>query len=142
MSISIQKEKYEAVLITALRFSLALIFIWFGVLKIFGFNPVFDLVHSVAPFLSSGGGLILLGVFETLIGVGLAIDKLRALPHVLLILHLSGTFVTSITGIKIVFQPHFPILSLEGEFVVKNLVLAISGLVVLLHESSAKRSPE
>ena len=141
MDISIQKEKYESALITALRFGLALIFVWFGVLKIFGFNPVFDLVHSVTPFLSSGKGLILLGVFETLIGIGLAVNKLRALTHVLLILHLSGTFITFITGIEVVFQPYFPVLSLGGEFVLKNLILAISGLVVLLHGSSAKKSP-
>ena len=43
-------------------------------------------------------------------------------------------FLTFITGFGIVFQPYFPVLSLAGEFVIKNAVLAIAGLVTLLHQ--------
>ncbi len=131
---------YEDELIVVLRFSLALIFIWFGLLKVFGYNPVDALVSSVSPFLSTGAGLIMLGTFETLIGVGLLVNRWRLLVHTLLVLHLLGTFLTFITGWSVVFAPHFPILSLDGEFVIKNLVLATAGLLVLLHQAK-KETP-
>ena len=126
-------SRYEDVLVSALRFSLALVFVWFGLLKIFGFNPVYDLVHSVFPFLASGYGLIGLGVFEAAIGALLVLGRFRVATHTLLVLHLLGTFLTFISGFEVVFQPYFPVLSLAGEFVVKNAVLAVAGLVTLLH---------
>lgn len=126
---------YEDRLITVLRFTLALVFIWFGLLKVAGYNPVNALITSVSPFMASGVGLVLLGSFETLIGVGLLVNRARLLVHTLLLLHLTGTFLTFFTGLEVVFNPHFPILSLDGEFVVKNLVLATAGLLVLLHQS-------
>jgi len=127
--------RYEDRLVVVLRFTLALIFIWFGLLKVAGYNPVSALVSSVSPFLATGVGLTLLGTFETLIGVGLLLNRARLLVHTLLVLHLAGTFLTFFTGLEVVFSPHFPILSLDGEFVVKNLVLATAGLLVLLHQS-------
>jgi putative oxidoreductase len=134
------KRRYENVLVVLLRLSIAIVFIWFGLLKVFGYNPVFDLVNSVMPVFASGTGLIVLGWFETAIGVGLIINRFRSIVHILLVLHLAGTFLTFITAPELVFIPAFPILSLAGEFVVKNLVLAIAGMVVLLHESHRKRS--
>ena len=126
-------NKHKKLIITLLRLSLALIFIWFGLLKVFGFNPVHSLIASVTPMLAEGNGLILLGAFETLIGIGLLVDKLRKITHILLVLHLSGTFLTFITGTTVVFQPYFPVLTLEGEFVLKNLTLALAGLAVLVY---------
>ena len=139
MNLSLSRRRYEDTLVTALRYALALIFVWFGLLKIFGYNPVFDLIDAVTPFFAEGVGLVLLGIFETLIGIGLALNRVRPVVHALLLLHLAGTFLTFITGLDIVFRPHFPILSLDGEFVVKNSVLAIAGLVVLLHQSKQER---
>lgn len=133
-------KRYEDVLVTCLRLVLSLIFIWFGLLKIFGYNPVFDLVHnSMVPFLAVGNGLIILGVAELVIGLMLLTNKALFLTHVILVLHLIGTFSTFVFGWDIVFKPHFPILSLDGEFVIKNLTLVIAGLVVLVHESRRRR---
>ncbi|MEK7579269.1 MAG: DUF417 family protein [Patescibacteria group bacterium] len=134
------KRAYEDKIVVILRYSLAIIFVWFGLLKIFGFNPVFDLINAVMPTLAVPPGLIFLGVFETAIGIGLLVNKARPIVHVLLLLHLAGTFLSFIMGTEIVFQPHFPILSLAGEFVIKNMTLAIAGLVVLLHESHRART--
>ncbi len=135
MNLYLARKKYEDTLVVILRLSLALIFVWFGLLKVAGYNPVNALISSVSPFLASGIGLTLLGSFETLIGVGLLVNRARLLVHTLLVLHLSGTFLTFFTDLSIVFVPHFPILSLDGEFVIKNLVLATAGLLVLLHQS-------
>ena len=131
-------NNYKKLLIKLLRYSLAIIFIWFGLLKVFGYNPVYDLITSVTPFLAEGTGLQLLGAFETFIGLGLVIKRARLPIHILLVLHLAGTFLTFITAWNLIFNPGFPILSIAGEFVVKNLTLAIAGLVVLVYESPKK----
>ena len=130
----------SAVGIRLLRWSLAVVFIWFGALKVAGYNPVFDLIHnSMAPMLASGIGLTGLGIFECVIGLLLLCNRAILLAHLLLALHLLGTFSTFIFGWHIMFTPAFPILSLAGEFVVKNLTLVIAGLVVLVHESRRRR---
>lgn len=129
------KVRYERLAVFLLRISIAVVFIWFGLLKVYGYNPVFDLVDAVTPFLAVMPGLAVLGWFETAIGIGLLINKLRVSVHALLLLHLAGTFLVFLTAPELMFAPTFPALSLAGEFVVKNIVLAMSGIVVLLHES-------
>ena len=129
-------REYEHILFTFLRLSLAVIFIWFGALKIIGFNPVFNLIYySLAPWLSAGFGLIILGILESFIGVMLLINRGLFYTHILLLFHLLGTFSTFIFGWHIIFSPYFPILSLDGEFVVKNIALVSAGLVVFAYES-------
>lgn len=119
-----------------LRVSIAVIFIWFGSLKVFGYNPVQGLVaFSVFPSLGSGNGLFILGAAEVIIGILILANSFLALTYSLLLLHLLGTFSTFIFGWEVVFVPYFPILSLSGEFVVKNLTLIMAGLVVLVHEN-------
>jgi uncharacterized membrane protein YkgB len=134
------KRRYENGMVLLLRISIALVFIWFGLLKMLGFNPVFDLVSSVIPSLAVMPGLALLGWFEVLIGLGVLLNKFRTTTHLLLLAHLAGTFIPFFTAPKLMFAPFFPILSLAGEFVMKNIILAIAGLVVLLHESHRRRT--
>jgi len=124
-------HQYQDTLVIALRVSLGLIFVWFGVLKIFGYNPVYDLIYGSFPIFAEGAGLIVLGVMETAIGIGLLSNLLPLLTHLALVAHLAGTFITFVSAPEIMFQPYFPILTLSGEFVFKNTTLAIAGLVVL-----------
>jgi putative oxidoreductase len=132
-------KSYEDFLVTVLRVSIAIIFIWFGTLKVLGYNPVFDLIYnSVLPTLAHGTGLLVLGIAEVFIGIMLLLNRALVATHVVLLLHLLGTFTTFIFGFEIIFQPHFPILSLDGEFVIKNIALAVAGLVILVHESRKK----
>lgn len=133
-------KRYEDFLVTALRLSIASIFVWFGALKILGYNPVYDLIYNSAmPMLADGSGLIVLGVLEVGIGLLLFSNKTLLFTHMIVLLHLLGTFSTFLFGWEIIFEPHFPVLSLSGEFVIKNMTLAIAGLVVLVHESRHRR---
>lgn len=121
----------NSIVLAALRISLGIVFFWFGTLKVVGYNPVYDLVHSVIPYFAYGTGNILLGSFEAALGIGLLLNIFRPLVHTLLLLHLLATFLTFITEPSLLFDPYFPVLNLAGEFVVKNLVLATAGLTVL-----------
>lgn len=137
---SLWSARNENAAVILLRWSLAVIFIWFGLIKVSGHNLVFDLVNSVMPALAAGTGFIFLGLIEVAIGVGLLINRWRLAVTAILVIHLAGTFLTFATAPGLVFQPHFPLLSFAGEFVIKNLTLAIAGIVVLIHEAHRDRS--
>lgn len=126
-------SSYRSKTIVALRISLGLVFFWFGILKVFGYNPVFEIVYASFPWFAYGIGNLILGIGETLIGLGLLSGIFPKVTHTFLILHLLGTFTVFITGPEVVFTPYFPMLNLAGEFVFKNVVLAVAGLVVLSH---------
>jgi putative oxidoreductase len=120
--------------IVGLRWSLALIFLWFGILKALGYNPVYDIVHSTFPMLTTYWGNMGLGIFEAGLGFLLLINAFPRLTHIVLLLHLAGTMTTLVAAPSLMFNPHFPILTLAGEFVVKNAILAMAGIAILVHE--------
>ncbi len=132
-------SKYEDTVIVGLRLSLGLIFFWFGALKIAGYNPVFDIVHSTFPFFATEAGNVMLGAVETALGLGLLLNLFPVLVHVALVLHLLGTFAAFFAAPELLFVPAFPILSLQGEFVFKNVTLVMAGLAVLGYERNRKR---
>jgi len=129
-------NRYEDKLIIALRVSLGLIFFWFGALKVFGLTPVAEVVGIVSPFLATEIGIIILGAVEVLIGICLMFNWFQKTSLVALVLHLLGTFLVFVMGPEVIFQPSFPVLTLAGEFVFKNIVLVIGGLVVLCYKPS------
>lgn len=114
-----------------IRISLGIVFVWFGLLKVIGTSPVYDLTSQVVYWLPSELFVPLLGIWEVAIGVGLLLGKaLRAILS-LLFIQLGGTFLVLIIRPEIAFQYGNPLLlTVEGEFVVKNLVLIAAGLAV------------
>ena len=119
--------------IAFLRIAIGIVFFWFGALKVTGFNPVYDIVHASVPLLADGVGNLFLGGLETLVGLTLIFNIFPKTTHAVLILHLIGTFSVLFAAPELSFNPHFPMLTLAGEFVVKNLVLATGGIVVILY---------
>ena len=119
--------------VALLRIAIGIIYFWFGALKLAGYNPVYDLVYASFPFLADGVGNLLLGGLETAIGVALILNLFPKTTHTALILHLLGTFSVFLVAPSLMMSPHFPMLTLAGEFVVKNLSLAMGGIVVILY---------
>jgi putative oxidoreductase len=108
-----------------LRSSLGVTFVWFGGLKLAG-QPTLpaSLVAAITPFMDPGLSAPLVGAFEVVLGMGLLIG--RRLPVFLsaIALHLSGTFLVLLLRPDVAFMGGNPLLlSVEGEYVVKNLVL-------------------
>jgi putative oxidoreductase len=120
--------------IPAMRAALGLTFIWFGALKITNDTPVAELVANTVnwlPLVEGSWFVPFLGVVEVLLGGALVLGKgLRAvLP--LLFAHLTGTFLALVTQPDVAFKDgNLLMLTTEGEFVVKNLIL-LSGILIL-----------
>lgn len=113
-----------------LRLSLALVFFWFGALKIMDVSPVMQLLQNSFPFLAASPYIELLGLTEIFIAVGLMTDRLLSQTIWLMTLHLLGTLAVVAVAPRVIFAPAFPVLTMEGEFVAKNFVLIAAGLVV------------
>lgn len=121
-------EKYGILL---LRISLGVIFIWFGALKLFdGLSPAEELVKRTVYWFSPEVFFPILGVWEVLIGVGLLFRPLVRVALLLLFLQMPGTFLPLILLPEVCFTA-FPYgLTLEGQYIIKNLVLISAALVV------------
>lgn len=114
-----------------LRVSLAIVFLWFGGLKIAGETPVSELVANTVYWLDPSWFVPLLGVLELIVGVGLLLGRALRLVLALFVLQMLGTFLVLVVQPDIAFQEANPLLlTTEGEFVIKNLVLLSAGLLI------------
>jgi putative oxidoreductase len=117
--------------IPALRVSLAVVFIWFGALKIFGVTPVADLVANTVYWFDPDWVVPSLGAVEVIVGLGLLFNVAMRAVLGLFFLQMIGTFLVFVLQPEVAFQDGNPLLlTVEGEFVVKNLVLIAAGMVI------------
>lgn len=117
--------------VPALRIALGVVFIWFGALKVAGASPVADLVADTVPLLGDRAAVIVVGVVEILVGIGLITGWLIRLTLAVFFAQMLGTFLVLITQPQLSFQGGNPLrLTVLGEFVVKNIVLLAAGVVV------------
>lgn len=115
----------------ALRISLGVVFIWFGALKVADVTPVADLVASVVYWVDPVWFVPALGAFEVLVGAGLIAGRGLRLVLLLFAAQMLGTFLVLVIRPEVAFQAGHPLLlTTEGEFVVKNLVLLSAGLAL------------
>lgn len=130
--------------VTLLRISLGIVFMWFGVLKVIGLTPVADLVAKTVYWtpLTPAQVVVCIGWWEICIGLGLLTKRFLRTTIFLLLLQQFGTFLVLILLPHIAFQQGNPLLlTVEGEFVIKNIVLISAGLVVgsLVHARVPKK---
>jgi uncharacterized membrane protein YkgB len=114
-----------------LRISLGVVFLWFGVLKIFDVSPVSGLVANTIYWFDPDVVVPALGAFEFFVGACLVAGRLMRLALPLLVLQMAGTFLVLVLLPDVAFRGGNPLLlTVEGEFVVKNLVLLSAALVI------------
>jgi uncharacterized membrane protein YkgB len=117
--------------ITILRIALGVVFIWFGALKLFpGMSPAEDLVRATVPWLPGGLFLPLLATWEIAIGVGFLTGRALRITILLLFLQMPGTLAPVLLLPERVFAVFPFALTLEGQYIVKNLVLIAAALVI------------
>lgn len=122
--------------ITLLRISLGVVFFWFGVLKFFpDLSPAQALATRTIETLSFGlvkanVSLPVLATWECLIGLGLITGRFMRITLLLLIVQMLGTITPIFLFPNEVFTriPYAP--TLEGQYIIKNMVLVSAGLVI------------
>ncbi len=113
-----------------LRYSLAIIFIWFGLLKPLGMSPAADLVANTVYWFPPGVLVPILGWWEVAIGVGLLFRPLVRMALFLLFLQMPGTALPLLLLPDVCFSK-FPIgLTLEGQYIIKNLTIISAAILI------------
>ena len=117
--------------ITFLRYSLGLIYIWFGILKPFGLSPAQELVENTVYWFDNPKTFVpILGWWEVVIGLTMCIKPLIRVSIFLLFIQMPGTFLPLILLPEVCFS-NFPFgLTLEGQYIVKNLIIISAAIVV------------
>lgn len=116
-----------------MRLALGGVFTWFGVLKVLNRTPVADLVADTLRWVPVDPALLVpaLGLFEIVLGVLLVLGVWRRAVLASCAAHLAGTFLVFLMLPGVAFQDGNPLLlTTEGEFVLKNVVL-IAGAAML-----------
>lgn len=122
--------------LSCLRLSVGVVFLWFGALKFFpGLSPAEDLAARTINLMTFGAipatvSLPLLATWEVLIGLGFLTGRFQRATLLLL----AGQMLGTVT--PLLFFPHetfsaFPVApTLEGQYIIKNIVLLSAGLVL------------
>ena len=123
-------KKMEGSSIGFMRVALAVIYIWFGILKIFEMSPATDLVAKTVTWFKPEFFIPVLGFLELMIGLGLLVKRMIPLAVTLLLLHMIATMMPFFVLQSACFNV-FPLEpTLEGQYIIKNLVL-ISGALII-----------
>ena len=116
--------------IPVLRVAVAIVFIWFGALKVLGDSPAAELVAATVYVVPPDLFVPVLGIWEILIGLCLLYRPLIRLGILLLFLQLPGTFLPILLLPDVVFYVFPYALTVEGQYIVKNLVIIGAALVI------------
>ena len=122
---------------TWVRWSIGFCYLWFGALKFFpGLSPAETLAADTVKALTLGMidgrlAVVLLGSMECVIGLALFIGRgMRPALHLLLV-HMVCTFAPVFLFPHLVFS-HVPYgLTLVGQYIMKNLVIASTAWLLL-----------
>lgn len=119
----------------AVRLSFGVIFIWFGILKPLGVSAAAPLVEATVPWLPLFGTATWVGIigwWEVAIGVAFLFRRTTRVAIALLFLQMVGTFLPLVMLPEVTFQagrlPWAP--TLEGQYIIKNLMIISAALVV------------
>lgn len=115
-----------------LRMGLGIVFLWFGTLKLVpDLSPAEELVRQTTYFVDPDWFVPILAIWEMSIGLGFLIGgRLLRLTLLLLFLQMPGTALPLVVLPEAVWT-HFPYgLTLEGQYIFKNLVLIGAGIVI------------
>ncbi|HXV36852.1 MAG TPA: hypothetical protein VEC18_06875 [Myxococcota bacterium] len=106
--------------------SLALVYVWFGAIKLIGASPATPLVvalqQKTLPMFEPATFLALLGAAEVAIGALFLVERLRALALALFALHMLATLLPLVVLPSIAWRGLL-LPTLEGQYIIKNVAL-------------------
>ena len=127
--VSISKTRLQALVTAAWlnRAMIAVVYIWFGFLKVIGSSPAEGLVTklfnlTLEPYMGIQTFLLILGVGECAIGFLWLFPRLTKIAFWVMIVHMFTTFMPILFLPNETWQSFFT-LTLTGQYIIKNVVL-------------------
>jgi uncharacterized membrane protein YkgB len=126
-----------------LRISLGLVLLWIGALKFADPSPVIDILEASFSFLAFEGFVYLLGVFEIAAAVLLFLGVGVRYVGLALIGMFAGTLVIFLIAPALSYgKAGFPMLSLAGEFLLKDVVLMAATVALLALQTDGNEATQ
>lgn len=133
---------FKRIFVPSARVGLFIVFFWFGFLKVIGLSPASGVVQrlfeNTIPFMSFGTFLVAFGVFECLIGILFLIKGAERIVIPLLFIHMITTFGPLVFLTSETWQ-QFMVPTLEGQYIIKNVVLIAAAIGIAAHMNPMKR---
>ncbi|MDQ0794236.1 DoxX family protein [Streptomyces sp. B1I3] len=147
MALVIARDRYRPHSTTILRVSVGLVFVWFGLMKFFpGASPAESIAIRTMDVLTFGllpatVSCLLLALLETAIGVGLITGRLLRVALTAFFAHMTGVFSALFLLPAEMWNGTVPTPTLEGQYIIKNVVLIAACLTVAVDEREPRRRP-
>jgi len=122
-----------------LRISLGLVLLWIGALHLVNPQPIVALLSLSLPFLAFSAFVYVLGALEVIAGVLLIAGLWVRYVGLLTLVLFAGTLTIfliapGVTG--------FPLLSLVGQFLLKDVVLASAAITVAAMDAAKQKTKQ
>ena len=115
------------------RIAIFIVYTWFGMLKILGVSPATPLIQNMFEkmigFVQSSDFYPLFPIVEVVIGIIFLLRVLERLAISLLVLHLVATIMPLFFLPDVTWQG-FLVPTLEGQYIIKNILIAAAAVVV------------
>ncbi len=118
--------------------ALAIVFAWFGTLKLFGFPSASSIVAKTVYFFEPEITVPFLGAWEVAIGVSLVIPSLHRVAVFLLLTRLPGTLFALFFKMEVCFDLQTMVPTTQGQYLLKELTLVGAALVIGGHVRSRR----
>jgi uncharacterized membrane protein YkgB len=114
-----------------MRIVLGVVFVWFGWLKVIDYTPATELIAGTVYLFDPDVFVRFLGGVEILIGLGFLLNRAMRLVLLAFTGLMVGTMLTFVMLPEVMFEGYNPLLiTVEGGYVAKNVVLLVAGMVV------------
>jgi len=130
--------------INLISVTIGIVYLWFGLLKFFaGVSPAEDLAKATIDrltfgFLAPELSILLLAIWETIIGVLLIGNFFQKFALKLALIHIILTFLPFLYFPDLLFSATPFGLSLLGQYIVKNIII-LGVLIVLIKKTNKLR---
>jgi len=123
------------------RYGLGLLFVWFGLLKPFGYKTTTSLLAHTVYVGDPAVVVPLLGWWEVAIGVCLIVRPLNRVGLGLLAVRLPGTVLAFLMLPDVCFAGNPLVPTPEGQYLIKDLVLFTAAMIIggTVHEQRAAK---
>jgi len=132
------ENKKQKICCRLLAMSIGLVYLWFGILKFFPhLSPAEDLAKNTITILTGNlipqnVSIILLAIWETLIGVFLVFNIFRKPIIILALVHLLFTFTPLMFFPNDSFELPF-VFTLLGQYIFKNLIIIVALIMLYIN---------
>ena len=128
--------------LTLSRIAIFVIYFWFGFLKLIDSSPANPLVESLLnktlPFIGFDQFIIFLGLWEMVIAISFLIPRLEKLAITIFAFH-TATTLMSLFLLPTVAWKSFLIPTLEGQYMIKNLITIALAINIVSQAKSIKK---